>query len=552
MGSFTSYTGGAVLGNSVVSLGGIGVNLLNETERLVNSTIPNTQAWFNTLKTTVYIAVDSFSSRVSSEKLTIDGVIPALNNLSSTMKFAGEGAQSLIDSGNNISSLNAIALSLATQMITGIKKKLLLLIIPIDISTIQSNLTTWNLPISISSGGTYSVSVVPVLTAITNILADNVKYNLNNASVVTSYLANITLTPSSCLACAVLVKSSSDDLPSSVKQRVSDKAVSVKSNLDAQLEKTKANIINSLSSMRDSANKNAGQGKNSLNSFSSEASIYNNIRNNIMIIMSTIILVILAVFSYFGYRQKPKSIKGCNLVSTPIYVVIQLLAVVLFILSIMIGDVCSSVFDISPAPVLNGLPSGGLYDGVSTILMLRDQCSANYSILTIAVNTNLISAESIDTTQLCNNAIDAVDFSPLGNIDLSSLVVFSPDPATILTPLKNLNLSNLNAASLDILVNYTLPALKSNLTSLFLAINSTFVQSSQANISSADADFLSRKTSLNNIIEKYISTNGIIDTISGYGSSMSAKMVALPGQLANINVILFYCLSNTLDIGRFI
>lgn len=96
--------------------------------------------------------------------------------------------------------------------------------------------------------------------------------------------------------------------------------------------------------MRDSANVMVNSGISSMNSFSSSASNYNDIRNTIMIIMSTIILIILLVISVFGYRKNPKAMKGCNLVSTPVYAVVQLLAVLMFILAIVFGDICSSVF----------------------------------------------------------------------------------------------------------------------------------------------------------------------------------------------------------------
>ena len=289
--------------------------------------------------------------------------------------------------------------------------------------------------------------------------------------------------------------------------------------------------------MRDSANNNIGQGTTQLNSFSASASSYNNSRNIVMIIMSTIILIIMGVIAFFGFRKSSKGVKGCNLASAPVYIVIQLLAVIMFLVAVMIGDVCSSVFDFSPAPILNGLPTGGAYDGVNYIMLLRDQCSAGYSILTVSVNMGLVKASDIDTTALCNSVIDVVDFSPLGNIDLSSLVVFTPDPATILTPLKNLDLSGLSATSLNTLVNTTLPALKSSLVAISAALNASAVSTfTGVTSAAATADYTTKKQSMMTTLTSYTTSGGIIDQIATLGTTMSTGITNLPTQWSAVNV----------------
>lgn len=522
VGAFTSYTGGAVLGNSVVSLGPVGVGLLNSSGALINNTIPSAKTWFSSLILTVGQGVDNSSSFVSSKKLVTDGVTPALDNLASTMTSSGTGAQSLIDSGNSIASFKSSASALIQTMIT-------------DISTINSTIAGWQSGITLSSGGIYTPSNIS--SSFSNpdpsVLASTANSNLNAASNVPSFLTSIASTPSACSICALAVQNASNSMPSLVTQRVVSQGSGVKANLQTTLGKTESDLINSLVSMRDSANVMVNSGISSMNSFSSSATNYNDIRNTIMIIMSTIILIILLVISVFGYRKNPKAMKGCNLVSTPVYAVVQLLAVLMFILAIVFGDICSSVFDYTPAPILSGL-NDGLYDGVNNILLLRDQCSANYSMLTVAVNMKLVSAESIDTTQLCSSAINAVDFSPLGNINLASLVVFSPDPATILSPLKNLDLSQLNASSLNTLVNTTLPALNSSLIAISAALNASTIGST-VNIAAATSDYTIKKETVNSKITSYTKSGGLIDQISTTATLISAGILSLPGKWATVN-----------------
>jgi hypothetical protein len=377
-------------------------------------------------------------------------------------------------------------------------------------------------------------------------LASTASSNLDGASNVPSFLTNISLTPTSCSACATAVQSASDSMPTLVANKVLGQSTAVKATINTQLTNTESNLVNSLSSMRDSANRNIREGITQLNGFSSSASNYNNSRNIVMIIMSTIILIIMAVIGFFGYRKSAKGVKGCNLASTPVYIIIQLLAVIMFIFAIIIGDVCSSVFDYTPAPIMRGLPSGGASEGVNYLMLLRDQCSANYSILTVTVNMGLVKEADIDTTVLVGSVIDAVDFSPLGDIDLSSLVVFSPDPATILTPLKDLDLSLLNAASLNTLVNTTLPALKSSLIAISSALNASYVASATNN-ASAPADYAAKKESINTLLTRYTYSGGIIDQITAAGAAISTGINSLPGQWAALNVSLAYrymCLFN--------
>lgn len=400
-------------------------------------------------------------------------------------------------------------------------------------------MTAWQSGVNFSSGSYTPSSIVSSFSnPDPSTLASNASADLNGASNVPSFLTNISATPTACSVCAAAVQSASNGMPSLVNQKVLGQSTTVKANLKTQLTTTENNLINSLTSMRDSANSNIGQGTTQLNSFSSSASNYNNSRNIVMIIMSTLILIIMGVIAFFGFRKSSKGVKGCNLASAPVYIVIQLLAIIMFLVAVMIGDVCSSVFDYSPAPILGGLPSGGAYDGVNYIMLLRDQCSAGYSILTVSVNMGLVKASDIDTTALCNSVIDAVDFSPLGDIDLSSLVVFTPDPATILTPLKNLDLSRLNATSLNTLVNTTLPALKSSLVAISAALSASYVSSLSvgATNATATADYNTKKQSMITTLTSYTTSGGIIDQIAILGTAMSTGITNLPAQWAAVNV----------------
>jgi hypothetical protein len=230
LGAFTSYTGGAVLGNSIVNLGPVGVGLLNASAILVNSTIPNAQVWFASLALSIYQGVDNSSSFVSSQKLTTDGVIPALNTLSSTMASAGSGAQSLIDSGNSIAALNTSAANLIQTMIS-------------DISSLKSTISGWQSGVTLASGGSYIPSSISLSNPDPLDQANTAKSNLNAASNVPTALATLAFTPLACSTCANAVRNASNLMPSLVDQKVVSQGSGVKTNIATQLNNTEASLI---------------------------------------------------------------------------------------------------------------------------------------------------------------------------------------------------------------------------------------------------------------------------------------------------------------------
>lgn len=57
-----------------------------------------------------------------------------------------------------------------------------------------------------------------------------------------------------------------------------------------------------------------------------------------MIAFSALLIFILLLLTFFFLFKMPSAIKGCNLVSSPLYMAVQVIAIVLFLTSLILGD----------------------------------------------------------------------------------------------------------------------------------------------------------------------------------------------------------------------
>ena len=528
-------TGGSVFGNSVVGLGNAGISVLNSTTDLVSAAAPAASAWFDALNSAVSNGVDKTTSYIDTSKLTTTGVIPSLTSLGNGMNTLSTDTKALL---TKASTLDTNLVSSQSQMNTlAISNTIYHICNHLGVSAIIAEVAGYN-----SSGSTFSDSTGSGTYTVTSIststdpesIARIAKGHLDATQTVGTSLDALKSVTVSAPICATQALTQATQMPILVNNKVIGQGDGVKTALSVQLGKTKNSVVSSLTTMSTSAKDLTKSGTTTLDSFISQAKSINNSRNIAMCILSSLVLLVLVGLYFFGYQQKPKRIKGCNLVATPLYFIIQIIAVTLFLMSVVFGDICSSVFDYSPPPINVALGSGGAA-AINKIMALRDQCSAGYSILTIAVNIDLVSADSINTTKLCNDAIDLVDFSPLAGVDLSSLVIIVPAPAAVVAGFNTTNVNSLSITNLNSLIDTDLPQLKISLTYLKgnITASGIFSQSGSGN---ATGDYLVKKNALNMRIDALISTNGAIDQLSALATTARTSLGQIPTDFATLKV----------------
>ncbi|KAI8929060.1 hypothetical protein BC831DRAFT_509523 [Entophlyctis helioformis] len=227
------------------------------------------------------------------------------------------------------------------------------------------------------------------------------------------------------------------------------------------LRTAQTTIVDSLDKLSKSTEDTFKSADSSATSTFDSARSYDYYRHIAMCLLSSIVLLILLVVNLGVYFKRPRSSRGsCNLSSATFYVFIQLLAFILFITTLVIGDVCGVVFDYSPPPIASGLDSN-LRSTINNVFTFRDKCMENKSMITIASELNLIDAASVNMTKLAGDQLNGLDFTPIASSwDISTSISLDPPLATKFAPINALS-PTINVTPLDnLLAAGGLPALR--------------------------------------------------------------------------------------------
>lgn len=513
IGAFASYTGGAVFGNSVTLIGTGASKVLTSTQVVIDSLVPTISTTFSAIGITVNASVDASTTVIDTSKLVSYGVTPSFTTLISDLNTIQTSVASLITAGANV---NAAKTSLTTQLTT----------LTAAINTITTTITSWQSGIAVT-GGSY---VPPAVTVPAGVSTTSSTTDLGNAPDGATQMNS--LNAMSLVAIIAALQLTINSLPSVVVSTVVTSNTPLKGNLNVALSSANTGITSSLSVMQATLDASFTAGQNTLSNFMTSVSTYNKYRNIAMIILSSFIFLIIIGTASSFYRKKPRAVKGCNLCVTPFYLLIQLLAVIMFILALIFGDVCSSVFDYTPAPILQGLDTATAAS-ISQITTLRDQCSSNLSIVTIASNLNLVTANSVNITLQVDTQVALIDFSGISSFNLGPLVVMTPLPAQDYAQLTSLDTSALVATSLSALAT-DLNNLKTALNTLKTNVDGTsggpFTASpnNAAVQAAAASDYATKITAMDSSINALTTTtSGTIDTMNAAVTSMSNLVTTL-------------------------
>ncbi|KAJ3258984.1 hypothetical protein HK103_003125 [Boothiomyces macroporosus] len=335
-------------------------------------------------------------------------------------------------------------------------------------------------------------------------------------------------------AFAVQIQGIVTTLTVNVKQQITSAGSSFKGSAESSLTSAQNSITSSIASMQSSLDTSISGGINTVNQNYNQVVSYESYRADGMIALSSLILFILVVFSFGLGLKRAHAVKGCNLCITPFYLLIQLFAIVMFVLALVLGDVCYVVFETNPPLIANSSAlSPSMQQSINEFSTARTQCAQNASLITIAVNLGLINSSQVNITSQASTQINSLNFSSLSNgWNLNSVLTLSNSPTSQLSNLTSLDLSGLNLTALNTLANTTLPNLKTNLISL----NNSLPAPSQVN----QTLFTYQPGSPN--------SSDITNSINQFNSQV-ANAQTLIGQLANSGGIIDQLISSTNTMG---
>ena len=149
------------------------------------------------------------------------------------------------------------------------------------------------------------------------------------------------------------------------------------------------------------------------------------------IAQSVVVIAVLLLFLVLFYMYLTDRISTAF---WPFIVLVFISAIAFFSVALLVGDVCSAVFDYSPPPIIETL---GNVDSqvVEQLITLRDHCSTNNSLLTIVDNLGLLVPLELNVLALSTATLDNI----VPMLSFSDLIQFNPDLNTSLAPVKNLD-----------------------------------------------------------------------------------------------------------------
>ena len=149
---------------------------------------------------------------------------------------------------------------------------------------------------------------------------------------------------------------------------------------------------------------------------------------------------------------------------------IQLLALILFIFAIILGDVCSNIFDVHPSPLATTL--GNMTSSINKVFIIQENCVAGKSIMKSLFELDILDQNSANLTILASNQINTLDFNSVTGFNISNVLDLSASPSTMLAPLIGLNLAGLSTTSLTTATS-KLDSIRAGLVSLKTTVDST-------------------------------------------------------------------------------
>ncbi|KAJ3301908.1 hypothetical protein HDV03_000236 [Kappamyces sp. JEL0829] len=523
IGAFASFTAGAVLGNGVLGMGSAATDLLTATIDTANKFIPAVSTCFKNISLTINTTMDQNAAAcASATSISSYSVASSIGSLADGLTYCGTQTTSLYSTASTINTNRAAALTMLNSMIS-------------TISTMKTMIDSWNAASTITySGGSYTVTITTnndgatastqAGTCLTDLTSS--PDGVTQCSTINGLGATISTTASAEASIA-------SNMASLASTSVQTSGKYVKAALTTAIDGVNSGVTGALTTLSVTINSTCDGGKSSMTGFMAQVNSYNVMRGYAMIALSAVLLVIILLLLLFFWRKKAGAAKGLNLIVTPVYLLIQIVGLLMFILAILFGDVCSSVFDYTPPPINSGLPSA-FAQNINQIMALRDQCSQNVSILNIAINLGMVDSSSIDISSLVAVQINAADFSSIGTLSLADVVTMSPTPSSLLSPLTSLDLSTMTSTSLSTFKT-DLGTLRTNLNTLSTSITtnqgSATVNLVTGTLANAQADFANTVTTYVSNINAMTTSGGYIDQLIAYADANIAKIASLKSDL---------------------
>ncbi|KAJ3319622.1 hypothetical protein HDV06_006184 [Boothiomyces sp. JEL0866] len=501
---------------------------------IVDAINPAINTAFTSIEVLINNSIDTTTSAIDFSALTTLGVIPNMNNLANAMINTQSQVGVLVGNGNSISTTKGSLVTNVNNLAT-------------TITNVNTIITAWASFQAITNGSDQFKLVAPIPTGNIVSLATSAQTQITQAPDGASTMSGLSNMPN-LTAFAVQIQGIVTTLNVNVKQQITSAGDSFKGSVGPSLKSAQSSISTSIASMQSNLDTTISGGINTVDQNFNQITSYESYRADGMIALSSLILFILVVFSFGFALKRAHAVKGCNLCITPFYLLIQLFAIIMFILALVLGDVCYLIFETSP-PAIGSALTADMKQYVNEFSTARTQCAQNASLITIAVNMGLINSSQVNITSQASTQINALNFTSLSSgWNLNNVLSLSNSPTSQLSTLTNLDLSSLNLTALNTLANTTLPNMKSNL----ITLNNSFPTGSNVNqsiftyhsggspaasdVTLSISQFNSQVTNAQTLIGQLANAGGIIDQLIASTNTMGSQITTLKNNVDTLQL----------------
>jgi hypothetical protein len=402
-------------------------NLMNDTQKFAAGLAPATNTSFGLLRSAIITAADDITT-ISNQTLLKNGVETPLLQFASSMDSAHTTSEGITAGSAACTAYRSNIQSLAT-------------ILDIQVTAMNSRTTVLeagNMPTA-NLAVTYELNDNVILKTMDATSLRTASGSIPDTSGTFSPLQNLGLN-----RYAESARSTGTGLVNNVTVRIRYGSDAFKNNILPNIDSVRTSMYGILYNL--SAN-TVTPGTNSLretvdSSFLNPVTQNNLYKDIALYGIGSLLLAVPALNLAFLLLRSPRAVKGCAICTLPMTLIIQLLAVLFLIISVIFGDVCTMLFEGDPVYISQSLAGMKI---VGDAMGARDKCYQNQSLLEIAVNYNLVSGGEVNFTTRTGAEFDKADFTALTRFNTTPAASLSENPASKLAPLLNLNTSSLTA-----------------------------------------------------------------------------------------------------------
>ncbi|KAJ2994044.1 hypothetical protein HDV02_001897 [Globomyces sp. JEL0801] len=399
VGALANYTGGSTLLSSIDGFNSSIYETVTSGSEIVTGINPEIATTFTNIKSVIYDSIDDVAHAVDFDTLEVP------NGATANLFL-------LVDQ-----------MILTQEAINVVKQA---------VSTIENEINTWAVPsLTDPNSGRNFYLKVAVDTAGSGVKAADAADKITSAPNGDSAFQSLNNVPN-LLTYTVQITDAIDQMRDT-KNMVADKSSDFKNDIGKSLDKVQVQVHDMLADIEKMVVTQTNGVLKQVDQSFKPAKANEKLGSYVFLGIACITgFIVSTMFSGLVAKQ-PFMVKGINLCAVPFYLIIQVLALIFFILALVTGD---------------------------------DQCAQNTSLLTIVSDMGLVDKSMLNMTSQADKQLSAVDLSSLLKQVNDDALKSTPSPADKLDALTSLDLNALDVSQLQTVIDASIPALMNSLSTL--------------------------------------------------------------------------------------